>query len=71
MKHIIEGKVEGKRRRWRRGKQILDERKEKRRYWKLMMAVLDSILCRTGFGRGCGHVIQTTWWWWWWWWWTG
>jgi len=32
LKHIIERKVEGKRRRRRRGKQILDARKEKRRH---------------------------------------
>jgi hypothetical protein len=39
LKHVIEGKIEGrveiKGRRGRRRKQLLDELKEKRRYWKL------------------------------------
>jgi hypothetical protein len=36
---VIEGKLEGRiemtGRRWRRRKQLLDDLKEKRRYWKL------------------------------------
>jgi hypothetical protein len=39
LKHVIEGKLEGRiemtRRRGRRRKQLLDDLKEKRRYWKL------------------------------------
>jgi hypothetical protein len=39
LKHVIEGKLEGRiemtRRRGRRSKQLLDDLKEKRRYWKL------------------------------------
>jgi predicted nucleic acid-binding Zn-ribbon protein len=34
-KHIIEGKIRGTRRRGRRRKQLLDDIKEARRYWKL------------------------------------
>jgi hypothetical protein len=35
LKRVIEGKVEGTRRRGRRRKQLLDDLKEKRRYWNL------------------------------------
>jgi hypothetical protein len=35
LKHIIEGKISGTRRRGRRRKQLLNELKEARRYWKL------------------------------------
>jgi hypothetical protein len=39
LKHVIEGKVEGRiemtKRRGRRRKKLLDDLKEKRRYWKL------------------------------------
>jgi hypothetical protein len=39
LKHVIEGKLEGRRemtgRRGRRRKQLLDDLQEKRRYWKL------------------------------------
>jgi hypothetical protein len=45
LKHMIEGKLEGRRemtgRRGRRCKQILDDLKEKRRYWKLKEEALD------------------------------
>jgi hypothetical protein len=39
LKHVIEGKIEGRiemtERRGRRRRQLLDDRKERRRYWKL------------------------------------
>jgi hypothetical protein len=35
LKHIIEGKIRGTRRRGRRRKQLLDDLKETRRFWKL------------------------------------
>jgi hypothetical protein len=35
IKHIIEGKILGTRRRERRRTQLLDDLKETRRYWKL------------------------------------
>jgi hypothetical protein len=35
LSHIIEGKIRGTRRRGRRRKQLLDDLKEARRYWKL------------------------------------
>jgi hypothetical protein len=35
IKHIIEGKILGTRRRGRRRMQLLDDLKETRRYWKL------------------------------------
>jgi hypothetical protein len=48
LKHVIEGKLEGRiemtGRRGRRSKQLLDDLKEKRRYWKLKEEALDRTL---------------------------
>jgi hypothetical protein len=35
LKHVIKGKIEGKKRRGRRSKQLLNDLKEMRGYWKL------------------------------------
>jgi hypothetical protein len=47
---VIEGKLEGRiemtGRRGRRRKQLLDDLKEKRRYWKLKEEALDRIMWR-------------------------
>jgi hypothetical protein len=64
LKHVIEGKLEGRiemtGRRGRRRKQLLYDLKEKRRYWKLKEEALDHILWRTRFGRGYGPVVRQT-----------
>jgi hypothetical protein len=64
LKHVIEGKLEGRIEvmgiRGRRRKQLLDDRKEKRRYWKLKEEAIDRTLCRTRFGRGYGPVVRDT-----------
>jgi hypothetical protein len=64
LKHIIEGKIEGKIEvtgtRGRRGKQLLDDLKENRGYWKLKEAALDRTLWRTRFRRDCGPVVRQT-----------
>ena len=52
LKHIIEGNTEGKRRQGRRSKQLLDDIKEKRGYWKLKEESLDRTIFKTRFGRG-------------------
>jgi hypothetical protein len=56
LKHVIEGKLEGRRemmgRRGRRCKQLLDYLKEKRRYWKLKEEALYRTLRRACFGTG-------------------
>jgi hypothetical protein len=61
---VIEGNLEGKietiGRRGRRRKQLLDDLKEKRSYWKLNEEALDRSLWRTGFGRECGPVVKQT-----------
>jgi hypothetical protein len=45
LKHVIEGKLEGRTgRQGRRRKQLLDDLKEKRRYWKLKEEALDRTL---------------------------
>jgi hypothetical protein len=45
-------------RRGRRRKQLLDDLKEKRRYWKLKGEALDRTLWRTLYGRGYGPVVS-------------
>ena len=56
LKHIIEGKIEGgievTGRQGRRGKQLLDDLKERREYWKLKEIALDHTLWGIRFGRG-------------------
>jgi hypothetical protein len=62
LKHVIEEKLEGRiektGRRGRRRKQLLDELKEKNKYWKLKEEALDRTLWRTCFGRGYGPVVR-------------
>jgi hypothetical protein len=60
LKHIIERKIRGTRRRGRRRKQLLDELKKARRYWKLKEEAHDGTLWRTQFGRGYGPVARWT-----------
>jgi hypothetical protein len=59
---VIEGKIEERikmtGRRGRRHKQLLDDLKGKRRYWKLKDEALDRTLWRTCFGRGYGPVVR-------------
>jgi hypothetical protein len=54
LKHVTEGKLEGRiemtGRRGRRHKQLLDDLKGKRRYWKLKEEALDSTIWRSFFG---------------------
>ena len=51
LQHVIEGKLEGRievtGRRRRRGKNLLDDLKEKRGYWKLIKEALERTLLRT------------------------
>jgi hypothetical protein len=61
---VIEGKLEGRiemtGRRGRRRKQLLDDLKEKIRYWKLKEEAVDRTLWRTRCGRGYGPVVTQT-----------
>jgi len=52
--------VEGKRRRGRIGKQLLDGLTEKRRSWNLKAEAVDRTVWRRGFGRGDGSVARHT-----------
>ena len=45
-------------RRERRRKQLLDDLKEKRRYWKLKEEALDRTMWGIRFGRGYGPVVR-------------
>jgi hypothetical protein len=45
-------------RRGKRRKQLLDDLKEKRKYWKLKEEALDRTLWRTRFVRGYGRVVR-------------
>jgi hypothetical protein len=47
-------------RRGRRRKQLLDDLKEKRRYWKLKEEAPDHTVWRTRFGRGYGPFVRQT-----------
>jgi hypothetical protein len=64
LKHVIEGMFEGRTEMTGRGgrsrKQLLDDLKEKRRYWKLKEEALDRTLWRTRFGRDYGPVVRQT-----------
>jgi hypothetical protein len=64
LKHVIEGKLEGRiemtGRRGKRRKQLQDDLKEKRRYWQLKEDALDRTLWRTRFGRGYVPVVRQT-----------
>jgi len=48
------------RRRGRRCKQVLDDLKETREYWKLKEVALDRTAWRHRFGKGYGQVRRTT-----------
>ena len=60
LKQVIGGKIEGrigvKVRRGKRSKQLVDDLKEMRGYWKLKEEAIDG----TGFGRGYGPDIRQT-----------
>ena len=58
LKRKIEGSIEVTGRRGRRRKQLLDDLKEKRGYWKLQEEALDRTLLGTRFGRGYGHLVK-------------
>jgi len=64
LKHVIEGKreerIEVTGRGGGRRKQLLDDLKEKRGYWKVKEEVLDRTLWNTRFGRGCAPVVRQT-----------
>jgi len=64
LKHVTEGKTEGRTgvtgRQGKGRKQLLDNLKEERRYWKLKKETLDRALCRTRFGRADGPVVRQT-----------
>jgi predicted Holliday junction resolvase-like endonuclease len=64
VRHVIERKLEGTiemtGRRGRRRKQLLDDLKVKRRYWKLEEEALDRTMRRTLFGRGYRPGVRHT-----------
>jgi hypothetical protein len=64
LKHVIKGKLQGRidvTGKWgRRRKQLLDDLKEKRRYWKLKEEALARTVWRTCFGRGYGPAVKQT-----------
>jgi hypothetical protein len=64
LERVIEGKIEGRitgtGRRGRRLKQLLDDFKEKKGYWKLKEEALYRTEWRTRFGRGYGPVVRQT-----------
>jgi prophage antirepressor-like protein len=63
-KHVIDGKKEERiellGRRGRRRKQLLDDLKETREYWKFEEEALYRTLWRSRVGRGCAPVVRRT-----------
>jgi hypothetical protein len=57
-KGVIEGKTAGTRRRGRRHKQLLDDLREKRKYWNLKEEALNCTRWKTCFGRGYRPVAR-------------
>jgi hypothetical protein len=63
LKYIIEGKIRKDRsveRQGRTHRQLLDDLKEMRKFWKLKEEALDCTLWRSCFGRGCGSAVKQT-----------
>jgi len=58
--YVIEGKIEGTRRRGRRRKHLLDGLAEKKRILQNEMEALDHNLWRTRCGTGYGPVVRQT-----------
>ena len=62
LKHVIEGKleegIEVTGRRGSRRKELLDDLKERRGYWKFEAVALVRIVWGTFFGRGCGSIVR-------------
>jgi hypothetical protein len=60
LKHVSEGKMGVTRRRWKRGKQLLDGLEETRGWWELKEEALARTLCRTRSAREYGPVVRWT-----------
>ena len=62
LKHVIEGKTQGRLevtgRKGRGRKQLLDDLKEQEGYWKFKEEALDRALWRTRFGEGYGSFVR-------------
>ena len=58
LKHVVEGKIEGTRRRGRRSKRLRDGLKGTRGYCKLKEEALERILWRNRCGRGYGPITR-------------
>jgi hypothetical protein len=62
LKHVIEGKIEGRKevmgRQGRRLKQLMDNLKETRGYCKFKQEALARTLWRTRFGRNYGPLVR-------------
>jgi hypothetical protein len=57
---MIEGRIEVTEGKGSRHKQLLDDLRDKRNYWKFKEYALDGTLLRIGFGRGCRPVARHT-----------
>jgi hypothetical protein len=58
LKSVNKGNMAMTRRRGRKYKQLLDNLKEKRRYWKMIKEILDHTVRRTRFRIGYGPVVR-------------
>ena len=60
MQHFIKGNIKGTGIRRRIPKQLVHDFQKKRGYLKLNEKAPDSVLWRTGCGRGCGPFVRQT-----------
>ena len=60
LNHVTERKLEGRKRRGKRRRQLPDDLQEKIRYWKLKEESSDCTLCTARFGRSHGRVARQT-----------
>jgi hypothetical protein len=58
LKHFVKGKIEMTGGGGRRHKQLQNDIKGKKMYWRLKEEAVDGTVWRTGFGRDCGPVLN-------------
>jgi hypothetical protein len=60
LKHVIEGKIDGSKRRGGRRQQLLNDLQDERRYCIVQEETLDRTVSSSGFVRDCGHASRQT-----------
>jgi hypothetical protein len=58
LKHVTEGRIEGMRRRGRRGNQLLDDLKKNKNYWNSKEKAVYGTIRRKRFGKDYGTIAR-------------